>query len=58
MAERQSILAFGAGSITKIVIPSENRIERTDNVKEVALYIDRIEEMIVRKKELFSQVTE
>ena len=36
MVERQSILAFGAGSITKIVIPSENRIERTDNVKEVA----------------------
>jgi len=56
MAERQSILAFGAGSITKIVIPSENRIERTDNVKEVALYIDRIEEMIMRKQKLFYEI--
>jgi oxygen-independent coproporphyrinogen-3 oxidase len=56
MAERQSILAFGAGAITKIVIPSENRIERTDNVKEVALYIDRIDEMIMRKEKLFSEM--
>jgi oxygen-independent coproporphyrinogen-3 oxidase len=57
MVERQSILAFGAGSITKIVIPSENRIERTDNVKEVALYIDRIDEMIMRKEKLFSELS-
>ncbi|HOK43524.1 MAG TPA: coproporphyrinogen dehydrogenase HemZ [Thermoclostridium caenicola] len=55
MVERQSILAFGAGAITKIVIPSENRIERTDNVKEVTQYIERIEEMIERKKKLFSE---
>jgi len=55
MVERQSILAFGAGAITKIVIPSENRIERTDNVKEVAQYIERIEEMIMRKKKLFAE---
>lgn len=56
MVERQSILAFGAGAITKIVIPSESRIERTDNVKEVALYIDRIDEMIMRKEKLISEI--
>lgn len=56
MAERQSILAFGAGSITKIVIPSENRIERTDNVKEVTQYIDRIDEMIMRKGKLLGEM--
>lgn len=56
MAERQSILAFGAGAITKIVFPSENRIERTDNVKEVSLYIERIEEMISRKRNLLDQM--
>lgn len=55
MVERQSILAFGAGAITKIVLPSENRIERTDNVKEVTQYIERIDEMIERKKKLFSE---
>ena len=29
------------------------RIERCDNVKDVDLYISKIEEMIARKKELF-----
>jgi len=56
MVERQSILAFGAGAITKIVIPSENRIERADNVKEVAQYVERVEEMIARKERLFSEI--
>lgn len=56
MVERQSILAFGAGAITKIVIPSENRIERTDNVKEVTQYIDRIDEMIMRKGKLLGEM--
>ncbi len=56
MVERQSILAFGAGSISKIVFNSENRIERTDNVKDVALYIDRVDEMIVRKRKLLSKM--
>jgi oxygen-independent coproporphyrinogen-3 oxidase len=50
--EKQTILALGAGSITKRVY-SDGRIERCDNVKEVAMYIDQIDEMIERKRELF-----
>lgn len=49
--EKQTILALGAGSITKGVFP-DNRIERCENVKDVAQYIERIDEMIERKRQL------
>lgn len=52
MEEVQTIVALGAGSITKRVYP-DGRIERCENVKEVAQYIERIEEMIERKRVLF-----
>ena len=51
MEEKQTIVALGAGSITKRVY-GDGRIERCDNVKDVALYIEKIDEMIERKKRL------
>ncbi|MDE7130848.1 MAG: coproporphyrinogen dehydrogenase HemZ [Lachnospiraceae bacterium] len=51
MEEMQTIVALGAGSITKRVYP-DGRIERCENVKEVVQYIERIDEMIERKKQL------
>ena len=54
MEEKQTIVALGAGSITKRVWP-DGRIERCDNVKDVALYIEKIDEMIERKRELFAE---
>ncbi len=53
MEEKQTIVALGAGSITKLVLP-DGRIERCDNVKDVALYIEKIEEMLERKEKLFA----
>ena len=53
MEERQTIAACGAGTTTKRLFPEENRVERCENVKEVSQYIERIEEMIQRKKKLF-----
>lgn len=50
--EKQTIAALGAGAITKGVF-SDDRIERCENVKDVAQYIERIEEMIERKQKLF-----
>lgn len=50
MEEKQTILAVGAGASTKMVFPGEKRIERIENVKDVDLYIDRIDEMIDRKR--------
>lgn len=54
MEEKQSIVACGAGSITKRVYP-DGRIERCENVKDVALYIEKIDEMIERKQKLFAE---
>ncbi len=51
MEEKQTIVALGAGSITKRVYP-DGRIERCDNVKDVGLYIEKIDEMIERKRRL------
>jgi len=54
MEEVQTIVALGAGAITKRVFP-DGRIERCDNVKDVALYIEKIDEMTERKKVLFGE---
>ncbi len=51
--EVQSIVALGAGTVTKRVYNEGGRIERCDNVKDVKLYMDNIREMIDRKKKLF-----
>lgn len=53
MEEKQTIVALGAGSITKLVLP-DGRIERSENVKDVTLYLEKIDEMIERKAKLFS----
>ncbi len=52
MEEKQTIVACGAGSVSKRVYP-DGRIERSENVKDVSQYIERIGEMIERKKHLF-----
>lgn len=52
MEEKQSILALGAGASTKVVQPS-GRIDRIENVKDIKSYIERIDEMIERKKQGF-----
>ena len=51
MEEKQTIVALGAGTISKRVYP-DGRIERRENVKDVALYIEKIDEMIERKRKL------
>lgn len=56
MEEMQTIAACGAGTTTKAVFPGENRRERTENVKDVDQYIQRIDEMIERKEKLLSQI--
>ena len=51
MEEVQSILALGAGASTKLVY-AKDRIERVENVKDIKNYIERIDEMIDRKKKM------
>ena len=51
MEEKQTILAAGAGAMSKFVFPGEDRIERVENVKSLTDYIARVDEMIGRKRE-------
>lgn len=56
MEETTSILAMGAGAISKRVLPDrELRIRRAPNVTNVSVYIDRAGEMARRKEILFTQ---
>ncbi|KXG76990.1 Oxygen-independent coproporphyrinogen-III oxidase-like protein HemZ [Thermotalea metallivorans] len=56
--ERQSIIALGAGAISKIYYSHENRLERVPNVTNVEQYIQRVEEMVEKKRiELEKQET-
>lgn len=56
MEETTSIVAMGAGAISKRVLPDhELRIRRAPNVTNVSVYIDRVEEMARRKEALFLQ---
>jgi len=49
MEENQTIIALGAGGVSKIYYESENRLERIPNVSNFEVYIERIDEMIKRK---------
>lgn len=53
MEEHQSILALGAGGISKVWFPEQNRLERVPNVSNYEIYIDRIDDMIDRKRKGF-----
>lgn len=51
MEEAQTIVALGAGGITKAYWPGENRLERIPNVSNYGIYIERLDEMLLRKEE-------
>lgn len=53
MEEKQTIAAVGAGSITKRVF-GNGRIERSDNIKDLELYMTRIDEMVERRRKLLN----
>ncbi len=55
MEEVQSILAVGAGTVSKRVY-EDGLIERCDNVKDVSLYLERLDEMLDRKRKLFGSL--
>lgn len=54
MEETNSILACGAGAMSKRIFNTEKRIERQSNAKFIEDYISRIDEIIEKKREFFS----
>ena len=53
MEETSHILAMGAGGISKRIWPEEGHITRAPNVSNIPDYLNRVDEMIRRKEELF-----
>jgi len=55
MEETASILAFGAGTMTKRVFGGENRIERQPNPKDVPTYLEKLDRLITAKQRFFGE---
>ena len=55
MEEISNILACGTNAISKRIISNENRIERSANAKDVITYIERNDDYLNKKFELFSK---
>ena len=53
MEETASVLALGAGGISKCVMRQEEKILRAPNIANIEQYIERLDEMIARKREAF-----
>ena len=56
MEECASIIACGAGGISKLYIPEENRLERLADPKGIDVYLQRGQSLISAKREFFPQV--
>ena len=52
MEETVSVLALGAGAITKWLFDRTLRIERAPNVRNIEEYIARVDEMVARKRDV------
>ena len=55
LEEHHTILALGSGGSTKFNFAGTGRLERVENVKSVKDYIERIDEMIQRKKDFLEE---
>lgn len=53
MEETTSVLALGAGGISKCVMRQEEKILRAPNIANIEQYIARVDEMIERKRAVF-----
>lgn len=55
MEETTSVLALGAGGISKCVMRQEEKILRAPNIANIEQYINRVDEMVGRKRIAFSE---
>lgn len=56
MEEKQTILAFGMGAVSKFFDPESGNLKRVTNFKNMKEYINRIEEEILKKRNVFNQL--
>ena len=55
MEETTSVLALGAGGISKCVMRQEEKILRAPNIANIEQYIERVDEMVERKRVAFAE---
>ena len=55
MEDTVSILAMGAGAISKRVTPGRHMVYRAPNVKDVGHYIARVDDMLARKQAIWDK---
>ena len=55
MEETTSVLALGAGGISKCVMRQEEKILRAPNIANIEQYIERVDEMVERKRAAFAE---
>jgi oxygen-independent coproporphyrinogen-3 oxidase len=53
MEELCDVVAFGAGAISKRIFSDEARIERAANIKDLRMYLARLDDVLDRKRALF-----
>ncbi len=56
MEEICSIIAFGSGGISKIINADDDKIIRSANMMDARRYIERIDNMLERKREIISRL--
>ncbi|MEN8905579.1 MAG: coproporphyrinogen dehydrogenase HemZ [Clostridiales bacterium] len=56
--DNQTIIGLGAGSVTKLLVKNNNKIQRFFNLKNVFEYNKRIDEMVNRKKKFIGNIFE
>lgn len=56
MEEKQTIIALGAGAACKYVTNHGQTVTRSENVKDVSVYLQRLDEMIERKKQKLEEI--
>jgi len=55
MEETTSVLALGSGGISKCVMRQEEKIVRAPNIANIEQYIERVDEMVERKRAVFAE---
>ncbi len=56
MEDQTTVLAVGAGAVSKWVSPGRERVLRSPNVKDIHHYLTRVEDMMNAKKALFEGI--
>ncbi len=56
MEEKQTVLGIGAGAVSKLVYPLENRVKRIPGIKDLKVYLERIPVHHEKWRRVFEQL--